>query len=273
MGQTSDSVRLAQGAVVVAFIALIVGIVALAMPMLGLGPAPQQQSTVLPSSIPIVDQKPVPRLITMEWGMFISAQDRWFPQSIVVNQGDTVYLTLIVNDTDGAHTFTIDAPTGPGGAEQLTQVNMTMPGQWMYHPPAEANPWNGIESQGPATNCALMGENVSCSSFSLTGGCSINGGPLTTCVGSWMLNSTQKEIAEIQASVTFGPLVTPGVYRYFCTYHQNIGMYGFLIVQPNRGYVPASSTAGDTASELFSVNKAWIMERVRLGFTFPQGLL
>ena len=30
----------------------------------------------------------------------------------------------------------------------------------------------------------------------------------------------------------------PGVYKYFCFYHQNIGMFGFLVVLPNKGYTP-----------------------------------
>jgi len=256
--EANDKVRAAQGALAVAVIALIVALVALAIPMLGMTAAPPQTG-MIQTQIPVVNQKPVTRFITMEWEATLpSLQDRWFPQDIIVNQGDTVSLSLIINDTDGAHTFTVDAPTGPGGAEQLTQVNMTMPGQWMYHPPLEPNPYNGTESQGPATGCALMGQSVDCSTFGLTGGCSINGGPLGMCTGSWMLKSGQTEIAEIQASVTFGPLTAPGVYRYFCTYHQNIGMIGFLIVQPNQGYVPTSSSStGIVANALLIIEKTF----------------
>jgi hypothetical protein len=82
-----------------------------------------------------------------------------------------------------------------------------------------------------------------------------------------MLNSTQKEIAEIQANVTIGPLTAPGVYRYFCTYHQDIGMIGFLIVQPNEGYVPSgSTTTGIVANTLLSGDEPWAME----GLSFKQ---
>jgi hypothetical protein len=281
LSETRDGVRAAQGALAlavvfsVAVIALIVGLAAIAIPLLGLGYSPQQQQTTAPPPTQVagVNQKPVPRFITMEWEATLpSLQDRWFPQSIIVNQGDTIYLTLIVNDTDGAHTFTIDAPTGPGGAEQLTQVNMTMPGQWMYHPPRQPNPWNGTMSTGPATNCDLMGQNVTCSSLQLTGGCSINGGSLGVCTGSWMLNSTQKETAEIQASVTLGPLLEPGVYRYFCTYHQDIGMVGFLTVLPNSGYVPPIATSsGEIGSALLSGGPAMTMDRVQFGLPLPQG--
>ena len=250
----------------IAILALIVGLVAVSMPFISPSGASSSQVASLQSqvnqlqsemsSLPVVDQKPVPRFITMEWEATLpSLQDRWFPQTIVVNQGDTLVLTLEVNDTDGAHTFTIIAPTGPGGVGQLTQINMSMPGQWMYHPPGEIGPQFGIEVTGPQTNCDIMGQNVTCSQntdlttgtcsmsgCTIAGGCSINGGPLGPCTGSWMLNKTQTEIAEIQTQVTIGPLTAPGVYRYFCTYHQYIGMIGFIIVLPNRGYMSSNST-------------------------------
>jgi hypothetical protein len=275
LSQSNDGTRAAQGALAVAVIALIVGLVAIAIPLLGLGYYPQQQATTAPPPVALVNQKPVTRFITMEWEATLpSLQDRWFPQTIIANQGDTISLTLIVNDTDGAHTFTIDAPTGPNGAEQLTQVNMTMPGQWMYHPPREPNPFNGTESVGPATECDLMGQNVTCSSFGLTGGCSINGGPLGMCTGSWMLNKTQTEIAEIQAQVTFGPLTTPGVYRYFCTYHQDIGMIGFLTVQPNAGYTPTSSAStGEIGYPLLGVLPALATGKLQVSTISSQRLL
>jgi len=250
----SESTRVAQGAVAVAFIALLVAVAALAYPFLGYRSVSQQQVSV-PTSIPMINQNPVPRRITMEWEATLpSTQDRWFPQDIIVNQGDSVVLTLIVNDTDGAHTFTIIAPTGPNGTGQLTQINMSMPGQWMYHPPAESGPQFGIEVTGAQTNCDLMGQNVTCNSntdlttgmcslsgCTIAGGCSINAGPLGPCTGSWMLKPGQNETAEIQTQVTFGPMGTPGIYRYFCSYHQYIGMIGFLIVLPNEAYVPTTT--------------------------------
>jgi len=51
-----------------------------------------------------------------------------------------------------------------------------------------------------------------------------------------MLSSNQTETASVQASATFGPFLAPGIYMYFCSYHQNIGMVGYLIVLPNVGY-------------------------------------
>jgi plastocyanin len=185
------------------------------------------------NSFPMIDQQPQARNIILEWGTLISTQDRFFPQLIVVNQGDTVNLTFESNDTDGAHTFTIDAPTGPNGTTQITQLNETVPGQHIYYPPVQAGPQYGIKVTSHATGCHTMGRPVQCNT---TGGCSINGGPLTTCIGSWMLKKGQNETASVQASTTFGPLRAPGVYEFSCTYHTAIGMNGYLIVLPNKGY-------------------------------------
>jgi hypothetical protein len=146
----------------------------------------------------------------------------------------------------------------------------------MYHPPGESGPQFGIEVTGAPVGCDIMGQNVTCntstnladgacsmSGCTIAGGCSINGGALGPCTGSWMLNKTQTEIAEIQTQVTIGPLTTPGVYRYFCSYHQYIGMVGYIVVLPNRGYVPTGSTTGATANQLFSANKEWLKGLVK----------
>ena len=50
---------------------------------------------------------------------------------------------VICYDTDGAHTFTINAPTGPNGTTQITQLNETVPGQHIYYPPAQPGPKYG----------------------------------------------------------------------------------------------------------------------------------
>jgi plastocyanin len=154
---------------------------------------------------------------------------------LVVNQGDTIKLTVESNDTDGAHTWTIEAPTGPGGALQLTQLNVSVIGQWKYFPPLEAGPQFGVKITAAATGCVTMDKNVTCNT---TGGCSINGGPIGVCTGSFLLGANVSETASIQASTTFGPLTVPGIYKYFCFYHQNIGMVGYLVVLPNKAYTP-----------------------------------
>jgi plastocyanin len=194
----------------------------------------QTQVANLPSSLQLVNQPPQTRNILVEWEATLpSQQDRWLPQMLVVNQGDTIHLTVESNDTDGAHTWTIEAPTGPNGALQLTQLNVSAVGQWKYFPPLEAGPQFGSKITGGATGCVTMDQNVSCNT---TGGCSINGGPIGACTGSFLLGANATETASIQASVTFGPLTVPGIYKYFCFYHQDIGMVGYLVVLPNKAF-------------------------------------
>jgi hypothetical protein len=199
----------------------------------------QSEFSTVGASLPGVNQAPQTRNLFVEWEATLpSQQDRWLPQLMVVNQGDTINLYVESNDTDGAHTFTIEAPTGPGGALQLTQLNVSAIGQWKYFPPREAGPQFGSMITGPVTGCVTMNQNVTCNT---AGGCSISGGPIGPCTGSFLLNSNQTEIASIHATVTFGPLTVPGVYRYFCYYHQLIGMVGYLVVLPNKGYQPKAT--------------------------------
>jgi plastocyanin len=74
----------------------------------------------LQSGLPTVNQDPTVRVITVEWAEFLSHQDRFFTNFIIVNQGDTVDLSFISNDT-ASHTFTIDSPYN-------FQINGSIPG-------------------------------------------------------------------------------------------------------------------------------------------------
>ena len=72
-------------------------------------------------TLPVMDQPPTVRTIRETWYLSPSAhQDRFDPSFIIVNQGDTVALTLIDNDTV-AHDFVIGPPYG-------IIVNATVPG-------------------------------------------------------------------------------------------------------------------------------------------------
>lgn len=83
-------------------------------------------------SLPVMNQQPTIRTITETWYISPSAhQDRFSPAFIVVNQGDTVKLTLIDNDTV-AHDFVIGPPyniivnaTVPGLINDLTGQTFT----------------------------------------------------------------------------------------------------------------------------------------------------
>ncbi len=80
-----------------------------------------------------VTQVPTTREIIVEWIKTQAGQDRFYPDFIVVNQGDTVNLTFINNDTV-AHNFVIGAPYNimvnasvPGLHNDLTGQEFTTP--------------------------------------------------------------------------------------------------------------------------------------------------
>ncbi len=83
-------------------------------------------------TLPLMNQAPTVRTITETWYLSSSAhQDRFDPSFMIVNQGDTVRLTLIDNDTV-AHDFVIGPPyniivnaTVPGLVNDLTGQNFT----------------------------------------------------------------------------------------------------------------------------------------------------
>jgi plastocyanin len=82
--------------------------------------------------LPVMDQPPTIRTVRETWYLSPSAhQDRFDPSFIVVNQGDTVRLTLIDNDTV-AHDFVVGPPyniivnaTVPGLVNDLTGQKFT----------------------------------------------------------------------------------------------------------------------------------------------------
>jgi plastocyanin len=207
-------------ALAVAIVALIVALAGFAIPLIAPYSATSDQVNTLQSqfaqiqqqigSLPAVDQTPTTRIILMDWANTgNSGQDRFNPNVIVINQGDTVHITFEDNDTDG-HTFEVLLPTG------LFVLNNSLAG--------ETNHLTGDTFAGNATGCMVNGQGVACNT---TGSCSVG---ITAC--------------NVTSSGTFGPVTVPGVYRFFCIYHQALGMFGFLIVQPNRGYVaPTNSTA------------------------------
>src|SRR5712692_3158836 len=80
-----------------------------------------------------VNQLPIVRDVTLTWTKDLSLQDRFFGGPVVVNQGDTVRITFISNDTV-THTFTLGPPYDfqinaslPGLVNDLTLKNFTTP--------------------------------------------------------------------------------------------------------------------------------------------------
>ena len=159
----------------------------------------------LPANLTLVNQPVVSRNITVQWELFSVNQDRFFPDFIIVNQGDTIKLTFEDNDTGDSHTFTVVLPTAASGCGPGCEYQMNM---------SQAGLNNFLTQTlftGPAQNCMVGGASSPCSG--------IVSGPIGNMTGH----------------VTF-TVITPGIYRFFCFYHQRIGMFGFLVVMPNSAY-------------------------------------
>ena len=165
----------------------------------------QSQVNTLQASqwnLPLVNQTPAVRNVLVEWAMFQAGQDRFYPSSIIVNQGDTVKLTFISNDTD-AHTLTIGSPYN-------FQINDSVPGTQNY---------------------LLNEQNITTPSTNNSPGVNVTGTP-----------------GNITGTGTFVAKY-PGIYEYFCVYHVQLGMFGYLIVLPNAAYnatsqYPSSNQTG-----------------------------
>jgi plastocyanin len=155
-------------------------------------------------NLPVTNQTPTTRQETIEWTNFVSGQDRFYPSTILVNQGDNVSITFISNDTD-AHTLTIGPPYD-------FQINATVPGTQDYL-------LNEKSFTTPATNNSP--------------GVKVYGTPGNiTTTGSFVAKYA-------------------GIYEFFCVYHVQIGMFGYLVVLPNSAYqnhTTAFSTGGSSSS-------------------------
>jgi plastocyanin len=166
----------------------------------------------VPTNLALVNQTVATRSIKIQWEQFPRdiSQDRFFPDFITVNQGDTLDITFLQNDTGDAHTFTITVPTTDSGCSNGCeyQLNESQPG---LH--------NFLQNEAlittAANNCIVGGQPVPCTQL-LAGG-------------------TGGTIGNISGHISF-TVTVPGIYRFFCYYHQGIGMFGWLVVLPNEGY-------------------------------------
>jgi plastocyanin len=198
--------------------ALIVAIIALILGISAIGYAAYLQTQVssaqsAASSIPKINQTVKTWNITMEWtNMVSSGQDRFNPEFLTIAQGDTVRMTFLSNDTADGHTFTIQLPTG------IFQLNDSLLGQENFLTKAKFTT--------PANGCQSNGNPIACNT---TGRCVNGTGATVAC------DDVSAAGALIQSTGSF-TVTQPGRYRYYCVYHDHLGMQGFLIVLPNAGF-------------------------------------
>ena len=202
--------------------ALAIGIVALVLGASGLGYAVYLGQSQIPSQLSslAVNVKPSDKTIRVEWTTaFDAGQDRFEPQYITVAQGDNVTIMLITNDTGDAHTFTIG----------LALRNLGTTAQFVLN-----NSWIGLQSgqyiTGPEHNPFFAGKPT---------GCYDQNGQSVTCntqkaeAGNCDNTAASPPACDLWSIGILGKVTVPGVYKFFCFYHQKGGMFGYLVVLPN----------------------------------------
>ena len=184
-----------------------------------------------------------------------TGQDRYCPNQLVVNQGDTVQILFMHNDTD-AHTFTLD--TSP----YFFQINASDTGM--------RNFLTNLNNAGPCSNTgtfAQVSANVS-ESYCVSGTSlmSVTSPPSNFRIAqnptpANPFNATSPPVVILhvdnkvhlnydnQTSGVVGiwgigafQATKPGIYEFFCHYHVSNGMFGYLIVLPN-AYCTANAAA------------------------------
>ena len=196
-----------------------------------------------------------------------TGQDRFCPSTLVVNQGDTVQILFIHNDTD-AHTFSII--TG-----YSFQINLTYgaPGETNVSGTLYANGMHNFLTNGNFTGSCSNAGTYAQQSAAISGTYCVSGSsllpvagygiainpipsiPVSAGPGLSLINVTNTaffpnvniplvyngtQTAEAWGIGAF-QATTPGIYEYFCHYHVSNGMFGYLIVLPN-SYCSASAT-------------------------------
>jgi plastocyanin len=200
-------------------IALAVGIIGLVLGASGLGYAVYLGQSQLPSQVSAlsVNVAPSNKVFRVDWfNDPASAQDRFFPEFITVAQGDNVTIIFITNDTGDAHTFTMGlALRGlPGSAQFVLNDSATGLSSGPYLVPKET--FTG----GPGSSCSDRNGN----SYA----CSIQQEGTPTC--------TPTPCFGLASTGWLGIVTVPGVYKFFCFYHQKGGMIGYFTVLPNKAY-------------------------------------
>ena len=189
-----------------------------------------------------------------------TGQDRFCPSTLVVNQGDTVQILFIHNDTD-AHTFSIISGYSfqinlTYGAPGETNVSGTRYANGMHNFLTNANFTASCSNNATFSqqSSAISGTDCVSGKSLLPGGATYGIGinpipsvPLSAGPGLELINVTNTaffpnvniplvyngtQTAEAWGIGAF-QASTPGIYEYFCHYHVSNGMFGYLIVLPN----------------------------------------
>jgi plastocyanin len=255
-------------------LALIVAIVALIVALAGFGVIYSSVSSVSGSvssvtsklsSYASVNVTPAVTEIKVDWcNTDNTGQDRFCPASFTVIQGDIVQILFQSNDTD-VHTFSLSNPyynfqindSFAGGHNFLT--NGFVPGNCV-NSATFAQEQAGISGTYCVSGTSLLSSaqltSSGASDFAVAQnpnpGLSLNG---TTPV-SLPIDDQVHFVNTTASAISFGvtelwgdgafQATTPGIYEYYCVYHESNGMFGYMIVLPN-AYCNTNPTACNIA--------------------------
>ena len=262
------SSKVGSAAMAVAVIALIIAFAAIGLMYQNAGSESSQVSSISSkiSNLASVNVAPSAQAIKVDWcNTDNTAQDRFCPSTIVVNQGTIVQLLFIHNDTD-AHTFTLDT------APYFFQINASSAGM--------RNFLTNLNNDGNCSNSAtITDQQAGISPIDCVSGSSLlslstlkSNGALDVVIAqnptpaNPFSNGSTPTILTIDNKVHFDnasadavaagtieiwgdgafQATTPGVYEFFCHYHVSNGMFGYLVVLPN-AYCGSNPTACNVA--------------------------
>jgi plastocyanin len=254
MSQTQTAApSTARIALALGIVGLVLGAAALGYAVyLGLSQFPSQISAVSIDQSCSTSSPCATENIKVEWETALnSGQDRFYPNYITVIQGDNLTITFITNDTSDGHSLELPLSIVGLPSSSLFILNNSWTGltsgPYIGYPNLVHPAVNGIDC------CLANGGNYN-PQDNFTGfptGCQDRNGNTLTCntqnAGGTSYrcdayqpiethNATNTKSCSLWSSGYLGVVNTPGEYKFFCFYHQSVGMFGYLTVLPNKGF-------------------------------------
>ena len=204
-------------------------------------------SSSLNNALSSLGVKPTTVAVKVDWcNTDPTGQDRFCPNEFVVNQGDTVQVLFIHNDTD-AHTFTLDTSpyffqinaSDTGMRNFLTNLNnagaCSNSGSFAQESAAISETYcvsgtSLLPVTTPPTNFRIAQNPTPANPFNATGPSVI-----LVPVNNQVVVNYDNESAGVVGIWGIGAFqaTQPGIYEFFCHYHVSNGMFGYLVVLPN----------------------------------------
>ena len=230
MSQSQTASSTGRTALALGVVALIIGASALGYAVyLGLSQLPSQLSAIT-VNVPCSTSQPcADKTFRIDWfNDPASAQDRFYPSDSTFIQGDNITIIFVTNDTTDAHTFTLGLGLRGLPSSAVFQLNNSWIG--LSAGPFVTNP-NDNFTEKPDGCKDNNGNDVACNTQRAasdpTGNCDnkLENPPISSAPP-----------CNLWSTGYLGVVNTPGVYKFFCFYHQKVGMYGYITVLPNKGF-------------------------------------